>query len=152
MQSNTAKAAVAIGSIAVVVVLFVVLSGGSDDDSTTTTAAETTTTAAEDTSSGTAEGAEKPPKPAEPSVPLIKTAGGEPTDGVTELTFDKGDEVRFEVISDIEEEVHVHGYDVYADLIAGKPAEIAFPASIDGVFEVELHGTAAPIAEITVNP
>ncbi len=46
----------------------------------------------------------------------------------------------------------MHGYDVEAELTAGKPTEVAFPADIDGVFEVELHGTEAPIAELTVNP
>lgn len=151
MQSTAARVAIAVVSIAVVVVLFVVLSGGNDDDSTTTTAAETTTTTAEGIPQDST-GADKTDVPGDPSVPLIKTVNGEPVDGVTELTFKKGDEVSFEVESDIDEEVHVHGYDIEKELVAGKPTLISFPADIEGVFEIEVHGTEALIAELTVNP
>lgn len=148
MQSNAAKAAVAIGSIVIVVVLFVVLSGGDDNDSSTTTSTATTAEGIPQDSTG----ADETKAPGDPSVPLIKTVNGEPVDGVTELTFNKGDEVRFEVESDIDEEVHVHGYDIEEEVAAGKPTEVSFPADIEGVFEVEMHGTEALIAELTVNP
>ena len=65
---------------------------------------------------------------------------------------DAGDEVRFEVQSDIAEHVHVHGYDVIQDVEPGKPVVFAFPAEIEGVFEVELEDSATQIAELTVNP
>jgi hypothetical protein len=53
-----------------------------------------------------------------------------------------------------EDEVHVHGYEIE------KPAEhspvtFSFPASLDGVFEVEVHRsdkTEGPIATLHVNP
>jgi hypothetical protein len=151
MQSTAARVTVAIVSIAVIVVLFVLLSGGDDDSDTTTQAEVTTTTTGTEPTEAPAEDKPKP-KPEEPDVPTIEVVGGEPQGGPADLEFTKGDEVRFDVSSDVDEEVHVHGYDVYADLVAGKTATIEFPADIDGVFEVELHGTGALLAELTVRP
>ncbi len=83
---------------------------------------------------------------------VITIIGGQPQGGVQDLEFTAGDEVRFEVQSDIAEHVHVHGYDVIQDVEPGKPVVFAFPADIEGVFEVELEDSATPIAELTVNP
>jgi hypothetical protein len=161
MESNRAKALVAIGSIALIAVLFVVLSGG-DEKSTPSSAGTTATTTSvhedeghEDGEGGHEDGEDDPAKqPTESGddVPAIIVTGGEPEGGVAELEFEKDSDVRFTVESDVAEEIHVHGYDVYADLEPGKPTEVAFLAEIDGVFEVELHGTGAVIAELTVKP
>jgi hypothetical protein len=151
MESNAARAAVAIVAIAIVVVLFVVLSGGDDDDGgTTTDVAQTTTTTGKP--AGKTGSGEKADKPEVSAVPLITVVDGQPEDGVAELSFDKGEKVLFEVDSDVADEVHVHGYDVEAELAAGKPSTVSFPADIEGVFEVELHGSGTTIAELTVNP
>jgi len=146
MQSNGAKAAVAILSLAVIVVLFVVLSGGDDETTTTTaTTAETTTTTGSETKTTT----ETPPAA---DIPVIKIVDGQPADGVTDLEFAKGEQVQFEVETDGDEgEIHVHGYDIAQELENGK-TEFDFPADIDGVFEVEIEDTAVPIAELTVTP
>ena len=151
MQSNAARAAVAVVSIAAVVILFVVLSGGDDDEGTTTTATAQTTTTTTGKPGKTGSG-EKADKPEASEVPLITVVGGQPEDGVADLSFDKGDEVAFEVTSDAADEVHVHGYDIEEELSPGKPAEITFPADIEGVFEVELHSSEAQIAQLTVSP
>src|SRR5690349_1783655 len=101
MQSNGAKAAVAIVSLAVIVVLFVVLSGGSDDETTTTTP-----TTAETTTTGSETGTTKATPPAS-DVPVIKIVDGQPVGGVTDLEFAKGDQVQFEVETDGDEgEIH----------------------------------------------
>lgn len=153
MQSNRTRVLVAIGSVAAIVVLLIVFAGGSDDGGDETTVAQTTTTTT--TESGTGEGAEqpeKPDKPDKPAVPTVVVKGGEPAGGVQELAFAKGEDVRFEVRSDTTDEIHVHGYDVYADVEAGAKTKVAFPADIDGVFEVEMHGSGQPIAQLTVKP
>jgi hypothetical protein len=72
--------------------------------------------------------------------------------GVEELEFDKGDQVRFVVRSDVADEVHVHGYDKTEDVPAGGSVRFSFPADIEGVFEIELEGRGEPIAELRVNP
>jgi hypothetical protein len=48
--------------------------------------------------------------------------------------------------------VHFHGYDVAKDVEAGGRVEFDVPATIDGVFEVELEGSHTQLAEVTVNP
>ena len=149
MQSNFAKVAVVVVAIAAVIVLFVVL-GGDDDSDETTTQATQTTSVAEEPDGGDEK--KKPAEPAEPEVPVITIVGGQPQGGVQDLEFTAGDEVRFEVQSDIAEHVHVHGYDVIQDVEPGKPVVFAFPADIEGVFEVELEDSATQIAELTVNP
>jgi heme/copper-type cytochrome/quinol oxidase subunit 2 len=53
---------------------------------------------------------------------------------------------------DTSEEVHVHGYDLFADLSPDRPAKFDFDASIEGVFEVELEHSHTQIAELTVQP
>jgi plastocyanin len=142
MQSRAISAVVVVALAAAAVVLFVVLS---DDDGDTDQAASGTTTAATTT---TQEKKEKP----KPQVTTIVVKGGDPVGGVQELTYTAGDEVRFDVESDVAEEVHVHGYDLIEQVSPGKVASFEFPADIEGGFEVELEGAHVQIAELTVQP
>lgn len=161
MQSNTARILVGVGSVVAVVVLLIVFAGGDGEGDgggvATTTEAVTgegasgEITAGEDDGSGQGSGTDGGGS-SRPEIETIVVRGGEPTGGVTELDFSKGEVVRFAVRCDVPEEVHVHGYDVYKDLEPGKKATLSFPANIDGVFEVELHGTGAQIAQLTVQP
>jgi hypothetical protein len=136
MRSNTARIALAVGAIAVIVVLFAVLNGGSDNNhnsSSTTTPASGTTAKAQ------------PPA-------VITVRGGKPVGGVQQLTYTKGDQVRFRIDSDVADEIHVHGYDFHKQVPAGGSVTFAFPAKIDGLFVVELEGRKQQIAELRVNP
>jgi hypothetical protein len=139
MQSTTAR----IGLLAVVVaavILFIVLSGDDDNDSETATATSNQVTT--DDSGQTA------------GPPVITVSGGKPVGGVQELSFNKGDRVEFEVqLDQPAEEVHVHGYEI-EEPASTNPVRVSFPADIDGVFEVEVHGKAGEfqIAELRVNP
>lgn len=85
-------------------------------------------------------------------VPTIVVRHGEPVGGVEELEYDSGDQIRFEVSSDVAEEIHVHGYDLMQDVAAGGVASFDFPAEIEGIFDVELEGSGEQIAELRVNP
>lgn len=60
--------------------------------------------------------------------------------GIVELT----------VMSDIAEEVHVHGYDIRRTIEAGVTTTMRFPADIPGVFEVELEDSGLPLFELIV--
>ena len=86
------------------------------------------------------------------AVPTITVKNGEPVGGVQELEYSAGDQVRFEVDSDVADEVHVHGYDLMKDVPAGGSVSFSFPAEIEGIFEVELEGLKEQIAELRVNP
>jgi hypothetical protein len=85
-------------------------------------------------------------------VPTIVIRNGEPVGGIKELEYSAGDEIRFEVSSDVADEVHVHGYDLMQDVPAGGTVSFDFLAEIEGIFEAELEGRKEQIAEITVNP
>jgi hypothetical protein len=81
--------------------------------------------------------------PEEPSEdqPLISVsyANGQVTPKPASVKAKLGDKVVIEVTSDVVEEVHVHGYDKFADLEPGKTARVTFTADIPGVSEVELE-------------
>lgn len=126
MQSNRARALVAIAAVVVVVVAFVVISGGSDSGDSGNSDAGTTQT--------------------------ITVKDGKPEGGVAELTYNKGDEMDIVVDSDTASEVHLHGYDVMQDVEAGGTTEFRVPADLEGEFEMELEETTTQIAQITVNP
>ena len=104
------------------------------------------------TASTTAVEATKHNEVTETDVPTIVIRDGEPAGGIAELEYNAGDEIRFRVSSDAADEVHVHGYDVSKDIPAGGTATLAFPAEIEGIFEVELEELGVQIAELRVNP
>jgi hypothetical protein len=86
------------------------------------------------------------------AVPAIVVKNGEPVGGVQELEYNAGDRIRFDVRSDVADEIHVHGYDLMKDVPAGGTVSFSFPAEIEGIFEVELEGRKEQIAELRVNP
>jgi hypothetical protein len=51
----------------------------------------------------------------------------------------EGSSVRILVSSDVDDEVHVHGYDIEREVSAGQSVTIEFTADQTGVFEVETH-------------
>jgi Cu/Zn superoxide dismutase len=85
-------------------------------------------------------------------VPTVTIRNGEAVGGIADLEYSAGEDVRFEVTSDVADEVHVHGYDLMEEVPAGGTVSFDFPAEIEGIFEVELEGRKTQIAELTVNP
>lgn len=159
MQSNGSRVVALLVAAAVIIALFFAFRGGGDDDATTATEAATTATTAD----GDGDGGEGGHHPGHENhgnhgngggllVPTIEVVNGKPKDGVAELEFEQGDDIRFAVTSDSADEVHVHGYDVEAEVGPGDTAVLDFPADLEGVFEVELHHSGAQIAELTIEP
>lgn len=158
MQSITSRVAVVLVALALSAVLFVALSdGGSGDSADTEVAVEqdgTTSQPELKAADGKPEPKPKPepePKP-KPEVPEIVVEGGQPVGGVKQLEFRSGETIRFDIVSDTADELHVHTYDVYVDLEPGKTAEVKIPATIEGVVEAEMHHSLAPVAEISIVP
>ena len=60
--------------------------------------------------------------------------------------------VRMVVTADITDEIHLHGYDLHADVAPGQEAVLEFEATIPGVFEIELEGAGVLIGELQVAP
>jgi type V secretory pathway adhesin AidA len=153
MSRNQRLSFLGIAAVIAVVAIVVLTAGGSDDTSTDDSA----NTSARQTATATAtpsadDGQEQPtptptPTPTPKPQPPLLVAGK-----VTKLRFDEGETVRFRARSAETEEIHVHGYDRYVDLPAGKTVTESFKAGITGIFEIELHGSGEVIAELRVDP
>jgi FtsP/CotA-like multicopper oxidase with cupredoxin domain len=146
MQSNGARAGVLVALLAIAVVLFVALSGGDDSDSDS--GSETTTT--EEATVAT-----QPATPPEPDAFQIQLRDGAPAGGVAQFEVTRGDQVRIAITSDEDAELHIHGYEIEDQLVAGQTTRVAFDADIDGKFEIEAHSHATgdiPLGELTVQP
>ncbi len=130
MQSRRLSLGLAAGGIAAALVLFIVLKGDDDSDSTAT-----------------------------PGPTKITFRDGAPVGGVREIEVSKGDPIRLEVTPDVPAEVHVHGYEIAKDVEADQTAKFDFPATAEGVFEVEVHHlvngeeeSGVQVAELNVTP
>lgn len=66
-------------------------------------------------------------------------ANAEVAGGVRTETVGLGEKVRLRVTSDVAEEVHVHTYDVMADVAPGATVELELTATIPGRHEVEME-------------
>jgi hypothetical protein len=141
MQSNRARAAIALGAIAVAVVLFIVLrsSDEGDNDSGTQT-----------TQQGTPSGQDGTRRQKQSYIVVVRN--GKPVGGIKKMEYRKGERVRFVVRSDVADEIHVHGYDRLREVRAGGSVRFDFPADLEGVFEIELEQRKEQIAELRVNP
>ena len=137
----------AIAVLIAVIAVIVLSSSTGDEAETAATPTPTATATAEPGGAGTATPEPTPeptPKP-KPPPPLIGPGK------VTELEFKEGEQVVFRARADGPEEVHVHGYDIEKE-VGPEPVRVSFPATITGIFEIELHGTGEPIAELRVDP
>ncbi len=103
--------------------------------------------------------------PARPADPVVDTtpsptptakvvevtlAGGEVSGVEGRVEVRKGEQVVLRITADIVEEIHVHGYDLYADLVPGQTAQLAFTADLPGSYEVELHQAGRPLFSLRV--
>ncbi len=139
MNSNTTRVVAGIAVVVVAVVLFVVLR---DEDG-----GKSPYEKLED--EGKIESFDEK---GSPPITTIVIRNGKPVGGIAQLTYDEGEQVRFKVVSDVGDEVHMHGYDIGKDVKAGGSVKFDFPATIEGVFEAELEDRQEQILELTVNP
>jgi heme/copper-type cytochrome/quinol oxidase subunit 2 len=126
------------------VVLFLVLRPG--DEQPTQSATNTSETATS-TDTGATTPAETPS-----AVRIRIQARGDGSGSIRRVTIERDQRVTLIVSSDVADEVHVHGYDLMADVAPGSPARISFEASVPGRFDVELESRAIQIAELRVSP
>ena len=155
---------VIVGGLAAVVVLFLLLRPSDDDEAATTTAAAATapaeTTTVTETLTETAPGVtvteEQPADttPPEPDVQRFRARieGGSVVGGIQRWQVAQGEDVRIVVRSDVDDEIHLHGYDLEKSVGPGRPAVFAFAATIAGRFELESHESGGQIAQPDVQP
>jgi hypothetical protein len=139
------------GTLVLVVVLFLVFRP--DNDSESTAATTSTPTRSVSSPSSTRPMASTPePEPAGPTRIEITVRNAAPVGGIVRAKVDEGDLVVIVVDADVSDEIHLHGYDLSADVAPGDPARLEFRAKIPGRFEVELEERSRQIAEIEVEP
>jgi hypothetical protein len=155
MNPDFRKVALIAAALGLLVSLYFALRPGDDNEAASTTTAvtapATTTTEAPPatTEAPPATTTEAAPAPVQVDVVVV---GGEPQGGIVRESVDLDSAVVLTVTSDVADEVHVHGYDLMADVAPGAPATIRFTADAPGRFEIELENTGVQIAELEVRP
>jgi hypothetical protein len=137
------------GAVVVAAGLFLVLR---PDDEGGSAGGTTTTTTTTETTTPTATVPPPPPAPPPPARVGIVVRDGQPVGGVRGVTVSKGRRVILIVTSDVSDHVHLHGYNVMRDVAPGRPARIAFRATIVGTVEAELEDRRVPLARIVTQP
>jgi len=135
-----------IAALIAVIAVFVLADSSEDASTDGEQTAATATPAPEATAAPEEASPQATPEPTPEPPPLIRSGK------VTRLEFTEGERIRFRVRSQVDEEIHVHGYDEYVDVPAGETVNVSFRADITGIFEIELHGTGEQIAELRVQP
>ena len=119
------------------------------DDSTTAGAASTPPTTDPPTDAST-EGAGGDPEEAGGPVIELAIIDGKLEGGARRVSVDLSDNVTLRVSGNSDDAVHVHGYDLFVDLVEGA-GELTFEAVIPGVFEIELEDSHALLVRMEVS-
>ena len=85
----------------------------------------------------------------EPVIDLV-IIDGHLDGGARRESVQLGDTVTLRVSGNSDGEIHVHGYDLFVHLVGGA-GELAFEASIPGVFEIELEGSHTLLVRMEVS-
>jgi FtsP/CotA-like multicopper oxidase with cupredoxin domain len=143
------------GVVVLAVVLFVLLRpDDSEPAAETTPEAQTTTqeTTTEETTTEETTTEETTTNANQLQQVNVVFRNGEVVGGLVEADVEQGARVRLTVRADVTDEVHLHGYDLFADVAPGQPGRISFTADDPGEFEAELEALATPVAELRVRP
>jgi hypothetical protein len=72
--------------------------------------------------------------------------------GPLSMSVRQGEQVSIRVRSDVNDELHLHGYELTAPLPAGEDVALTFIAAKAGRFEVELHHSHRELGALEVQP
>jgi hypothetical protein len=127
-----------------IVTLLVAGCGGDDDPATT----------ASPSSSPPTLSSSAPTTPSETAFAgteiVVEVSDGKVSPPTHRVKIAKGTAVRLLVTSDVDEELHVHGYDILQELPAGQQATLDFTADQAGVFEVESEKNGLQLVQLEV--
>jgi hypothetical protein len=105
------------------------------------------------TMASSASGSASPTQSPEPQRTVIDvTFRDGAVQGPTRFTVAQGERIRILVGADVTDEVHLHGYDLRADVAPGDPARIDFVVDVAGVFECELEGAGKLLFQLEIVP
>lgn len=150
-MGSRARLVLLAATVLAAVVLFLVLRPDDEEPtpSVTTTSETTTSTGSSETETETG-GTTTAETPS--AVRIRIQARGDGSGSIRRVTIEQGQRVTLIVSADVADVVHVHGYDLIANVAPGSPARISFEASVPGRFDVELESRAIQIAELRVSP
>ena len=101
--------------------------------------------------SGSASETNSEPTPTQKTVQItVSVRDGKVTPKPRRVSIPLGDQVRLQVTSDVDDELHVHGFDVEEPLEAGRTTTVELTADQQGVFEVETHETELQLVQLAV--
>lgn len=129
---------------------------GTDRSPVSTTTIPSTTPSESPSESATTSPATTTPPSSEPTPDADVTieatiADGKVSPSTQTVKAKAGQKVRITVTSDVDDEIHVHGYDEEVELKAGRPGSVTFTADTKGTFEIETHESGKLIAKLVVN-
>jgi hypothetical protein len=153
----TTRARIALLAVAAVILVgaFVVLGTGGEDDGANP---ETTGAQQQAQTEPTTEAVENPnqpetrEKPPAPRVERVRMRDGGPAGEPRRITFESGDTIRLRFTSNVDDEVHIHGYEKTLRVPGGGAGTISFKAGAEGRFEIESHTTNRLLATLEVRP
>lgn len=87
-----------------------------------------------------------------PDVDLIEIDLTAPGDDPGRVPVKLGRTVRLVVTAGVTDEIHLHGYDIRAEVAPGVPAVLEFVADIPGIFDVELEAAGDEFMQFQVSP
>jgi hypothetical protein len=153
------KVALIAACLGLIVSLFFALRPDDDEDAAGTTTVATTTAPATTETEPPATTETEPPPPTTTAPPAVDATVtiliAVPSDvapTVRRFSVRRGRDVVIVVRSQLTDHVHLHGYDLMADVGPGKPGRIEFVADAPGGFEIELEDRGLLIAELEVRP
>ena len=154
MNPNLRKVALIAASLGLLLSLFIALRPDDEEEAApTTTVATTTAPATTDTEPVTTTEPPATTAPKPPDVVTIRIAiPSDTAPKVRRYSVEKDRKVVIVVRTDLSDHVHLHGYDLMADVGPGQPATIRFTATAPGRFELELEDRGLEFAELEVRP
>jgi hypothetical protein len=87
----------------------------------------------------------RPPKP-----DFVVLVAGTTISGGGRKTVKLGQTVRIQVVADVTDEVHLHGYDKKVNVSKGLPGTLTFAADVPGIFPVELESRGLKLMDLVV--
>jgi hypothetical protein len=80
----------------------------------------------------------------------VQITDGEVHTAADRVDISSGEAIRVVVTSDVDDELHVHGVDQTAALVAGEPTSVEFSIDEPGVYEVETHDGGLVLLQLSV--
>ncbi|HEU4913533.1 MAG TPA: hypothetical protein VFV76_16710 [Actinomycetes bacterium] len=80
----------------------------------------------------------------------VSVADGKVKPATRRVEVERDSQVRLLITSDVDDDVHVHGYDIEATLEAGRTTTVELVADQQGVFEVETHDGGLTLLQLQV--